>query len=116
MSVMHTPETAGAKAVYREDNRQWGEIERDVIGWDKQGRPLVMCGDHLEPAATAPFAHHTKFLRVRRLEVDFTAIVRDAVWDSLSGLRDAVSYAGAVDLEQIVRDVIEDTARAVTSK
>jgi hypothetical protein len=102
MSILHTPETAGAKAVYTSDDGKWDHFERNVIGWDKQGRPLVMCGDRLEPADGAPFAHNKEFLGIER--PDFVAIFREAVWDSLAGFRDRLSY---IDVEQVIRDVVE---------
>lgn len=99
---MHTPETAGAKALYDRDNG-FGYFERAVLGWDKLGRPLVMCGDRLHPAADAPFAHHKKFLCIKR--PDFAAILGEAVWDSLRGMREGVED---LDLNQIIRDVVKD--------
>ena len=109
LSVIHTPETAGAKAVYLKDNG-FGTCERDVLGWDKSGRPLVMCGDALESAFDAPFCHHAKFLRIQRPDfaAEFSAILREAIWDSLQAMRDGVED---LDVRRIIRDVVDDVVK-----
>lgn len=61
MPTIHKPELSGAKAVYRSGSSY---IRRDIIGWDSQGRPLVMCGGRLHPVTTAPFRDWVEFVEV----------------------------------------------------
>ncbi|ART70479.1 hypothetical protein BTO20_19600 [Mycobacterium dioxanotrophicus] len=75
MAVLHTPETRGAKALYYDAGGS--SIERDIIGWDKLGRPLVLCGDRLHTADGAPFAHYKEFRTV--VMPDVLSIIRESI-------------------------------------
>lgn len=124
MAVMHTPETAGAKAVYTNaPSEPPGLVEREVIGWDKQGHPLVLCGDTLRTAHNAPFARCSAFQYVTRGfpsggELADTLVNR-ALWDTdgrlmavMDAVRDHVDRAfDSFDLETAVRDAIRDVVR-----
>lgn len=125
MPIMHTPEAAGAVARYK--NAQGEErrvIEREVIGWDDQGRPLVMCGDALHTAADAPFEKCPVFLNVTRGfpsgEELADMLVNRALWDTDSRLnpimdvvRDHVDRAfSRFDLDRAVRDSVREVVHA----
>lgn len=65
MTIPHKMETSEVHARYEDDGRSgWMhvlEVLRPVIAWDEEGRPLVLCGDRLVPAADAEFANWPSF-------------------------------------------------------
>lgn len=81
MSIMHTPDTIGLTAIYTDEDGK--ELPRKVLGWDKEGRPLVFCGDRLFPASTAPFARYQNFVALERPTVIDAAAFKDAVTDGV---------------------------------
>lgn len=121
MPTIHTPETTGAKAVYTGDEGE-GVIEREIIGWDKQGHPLVMCGGVLHTAHNAPFARCSKFQYVTRNFPSGSEIVTRALWDTdgrLYPLMDAVrehvdDALRDLDMRAVLRDAIREHLNART--
>lgn len=112
MAIMHTPETAGAIALYRRDDT-FGDFKRNVLGWDKQGHPLVLCGGQLYAAATAPFAHHPKFIEVKRPDAmtEVITTITDTVTEIIAGeLRDMFWNAEHIDtlVSNAIRDVVRE--------
>lgn len=61
MPAPYKPELGGTMAVYYRSDDETERYPyrklREIIGWDRSGRPLVMCGDSLCPATEARFAH-----------------------------------------------------------
>lgn len=76
MATIHATESGGAKARYKKESG-FGHIERDILGWDKLGRPLVLCDDRLHVADTAPFAHFPIFVNI--IKPDIADIIRETV-------------------------------------
>lgn len=122
MPTIHTPETTGAKAVYTDKNGP-GVIEREVLGWDKQGHPLVLCGEALHTAHNAPFAKCAEFQHVTRGfpsgERLADKIINRALWDTdgrLEPLMDVVRERVereflSFDLDDAVSNAIRDVVR-----
>lgn len=64
MAIPYKMETSGVHARYEHSGEGWMpflEVLRPVIAWDEEGRPLVLAGDRLEPAADAEFANWPSF-------------------------------------------------------
>lgn len=119
MAVMHTPESLGVKAKYArsedENGAGYDTLERDVYGWDKLGRPLVMCGERLETVELAQFESYRRFVKLVKPEgmenfadkliwgtngwcTPLIEVVRDLIRDLFCG----------VDLEQVIKTAVRE--------
>ena len=99
MAVMHTPDTTGLVAVYGSANG-YPNFERDVLGWDKLGRPLVMCGDALHVAQTAPFEKYPKFGWLKK--PDMVSAFQQEIYNHLQNTPD-ITEAVAEAVSEAVR-------------
>lgn len=107
MATIHTPELYGAYAVYT-DNEHSEYVERPIIGWDEGGRPLVMCGDALRTADTAPFVTCSVYLLVRRPDLvkEIVAAVTQRVNEELGSM-----FWQADNINVLVRSAIRQHLR-----
>jgi hypothetical protein len=120
-AVIHKPELGGAKARYCRadvDPKVFGDphwLEREVVGWDRQGHALVAADDELFRAAGAPYAKYTQFVCIVSpdpIEMMIWGDGDDRRTTLMQILKDHISdmYWG-FDVEDTFKEVLRDVLR-----